>query len=88
MDRLKRAVLIVPALIAFAYAAVVGIEAAYVGLIASAESLSGHGFDPGNEEWRFRSRGHYFWYGASVSAAFTLVGAVLKKLLASPRKSS
>ncbi len=88
MDRLKRAVLIVPALIAFAYAAVVGIEAAYVGLIASAESLSGHGFDPGNEEWRFRSRGHYFWYGAAVSTAFALVGAVLKRALAFPNNNT
>lgn len=88
MDRLKRAIPIVPALIAFAYAAVVGIEAACVGLIDACDSLSSHGFDPGNEEWRFRSRGHYFWYGAAVSTAFTLVGVVLKRVLASPSNSS
>ena len=82
MERLKRFVLLIPALMALIYAAVVGAEAAYVGLLASADSLSGHGFDPSNEQWRFRSRGHYFWYGAAVSAAFSLVGVGLKRVLA------
>lgn len=88
MGRLKWAISMVPALMAFTYAAVVGLDAAYIGLVAAGDALSGHGFGPGNEEWRFRSRGHYFWYGAAVSAGFTLVGVVLKRLLAPPSKSS
>ena len=88
MDRLKRALLLLPAAIAIVYAAVVGLEAVYVGLSPSPESLVGYGFEPGSAEWRFRSRGHYFWYGIGVSTAFTFVGLVLKRLLRAPAKRS
>ncbi|HIF97534.1 MAG TPA: hypothetical protein EYQ54_11000 [Myxococcales bacterium] len=87
-DWVKRAFLLAPAAIAFAYGAVVGLEGVYVGLIASPDSLIEYGFEPQSAEWRFRSAGHFFWYRVSLAGVFTLAGLVLKRLLAAPIKGS
>ncbi|MDG2332680.1 MAG: hypothetical protein P8Q97_00505 [Myxococcota bacterium] len=81
MDRLKRAVSRLPALLAFLYAGVVGVDGLYVGLLAPPEILSEYGFNGDGESWRMRSAGHYFWYAASVSLVFVFVGVGLKRLL-------
>jgi hypothetical protein len=87
-DRVKRVFLLIPAGMAFAYAAVIGLEGIFVGLFASPDALIEYGFEAQSAEWRFRSAGHFFWYGAFVAGVFTLVGLVLKRLLAAPIKGS
>lgn len=87
-DRVKRVFLLIPAGMAFTYAAVVGLEGVFVGLVASPDSLIEYGFESQSAEWRLRSAGHFFWYGVSVAGAFTLVGLVLKRLLAAPIQGS
>jgi len=78
----KRAVFMVPAAIAFVYAAILAFEGIYVGLIADPEFLAGYGFDSQSPEWRFRSQGHFFWYDAAVATVFAMVGMLLRRLLA------
>ena len=80
----KRAVFMVPAAIAFVYAAILAFEGIYIGLIADPEFLVGYGFDSQSPEWRFRSQGHFFWYDAAVATVFTMVGMLLRRLLADP----
>ncbi|HIG01338.1 MAG TPA: hypothetical protein EYQ66_08550 [Myxococcales bacterium] len=79
---MKRAVFMVPAAIAFVYAAILAVEGIYIGLIAGPEFLVGYGFDSQSPEWRFRSRGHFFWYDAAVATVFAVVGMLLRRLLA------
>ncbi len=79
MHRLKRAVSWLPAVLAFLYAIVVGVDGLWVGLLAPPEILSEYDFSSDSEEWRMRSPGHYFWYSASVSLVFGLVGLGLKR---------
>ncbi|MDE0884825.1 MAG: hypothetical protein OSB70_04775 [Myxococcota bacterium] len=81
MDRLKRAVSWLPALLAFLYAAWVGVNGLYLGLLAPPEILSEHDFNGDSESWRMRSAGHYFWYAALVSLVFGSVGVGLKRIL-------
>jgi hypothetical protein len=78
----KRAVFMVPAAIAFFYAAILAFEGIYIGLIADPEFLVGYGFDSQSPEWRFRSQGHFFWYDAAVATVFAMVGMLLRRLLA------
>ena len=70
-----------PAAIAFGYAIYIGLEGVYIGLLADPESLVGYGFEPQSAEWRFRSRGHLFWYDAAVVTVFSMLGLLLKRLL-------
>jgi hypothetical protein len=81
MAWLKRAFPLIPSAICFLYAATVAIESFYVGLIAEPNALESYAFGRGAEEWHLRSRGHYFWYGATVSSVFVAVGFLLKRLL-------
>ena len=81
-DRIKRVFLIAPSAMAFAYAAVLGLEGVYVGLVASPDALLEYGFEAQSAQWRFRSAGHFFWYRVSLAGAFCLVGMVLKRWLA------
>ena len=81
MARLKRAILLVPAGIAFVYAAIVGADGIYVGVTGQPALLSDYAFDPQSSHWGMRSAGHYFWYNEAVAAVFALIGAGLKRLL-------
>jgi len=82
MGRLKRWVPLVPAGIAFLYAALVGADGFYVGMTGRPALLMDHGFEPGSAQWGSRSAGHYFWYNGAVSAVFAVLGFGLKRLLA------
>ena len=82
MGWLKRWILLVPAGIAFVYAAVVGADGFYVGMTGHPALLTDHGFDPRSTRWGLRSAGHYFWYNEALAVVFALVGAGLKRLLA------
>ncbi|MCS5636425.1 MAG: hypothetical protein NZ990_07895 [Myxococcota bacterium] len=81
MGRLRRVLLLVPAGIAFVYAAIVGADGFYVGMTGQPAILSDHGFDPRSTHWGLRSAGHYFWYNEAVAAVFALIGAGLRRLL-------
>ena len=81
MGWLKRWILLVPAGIAFVYAAVVGADGFYVGMTGHPALLTDHGFAPRSPRWGLRSAGHYFWYNEALAVVFALVGAGLKRLL-------
>ena len=88
MTWLKKALFYLPTAICFVYAAVVGVDAFYVGLIASpdvfAQRFSEYrAADPAGamDSWAYRSPGHFFWMGFVWTAVFTGLGFLCKRFL-------
>lgn len=90
MTWLKKWLFYVPTVICFVYAAVVGLDAVYVGLIASPEvfaeryaEFQATGSGGAMDAWAHRSPGHFFWVGLVWAAVFTSLGFLFKRLLKS-----
>lgn len=88
MTGLKKLLFYVPTAICFVYAAVVGLDAFYVGLIASPEVFSQRlaefraaGSGGAMDTWAHRSPGHFFWVGVVWAAVFAALGVLFKRLL-------
>lgn len=88
MMRFKKVLFYVPTGICFVYAAMVGADAFYVGLIAPPEVFADRiaEFRATNPEslgssWAYRSPGHFFWMGFVWAAIFTGLGFLFKRIL-------